>query len=129
MFNDPVGDFMFTGIPIFIGIVAIIVFGFIFFAIISGIKQWSHNNKQPILDVDAKVVAKRTEVSGGSHTGDHHSGSSTWYYVTFEVTSGDRMELSVSGKQYGLLAEGDKGILQFQGTRYLNFTRKQPQIS
>ena len=31
----------------------------------------------------------------------------TSYYVTFQVESGDRMELSVSGREYGMLAEGD----------------------
>lgn len=41
------------------------------------------------------------------------------YYATFQVESGDRMELSVSGTEYGLLAEGDMGKLTFQGTRYL----------
>lgn len=50
--------------------------------------------------------------------------SSTSYYVTFQVDSGDRMELSVSGSEYGVLAEGDKGQLTFQGTRYLTFDRE-----
>ena len=29
------------------------------------------------------------------------------------------MEFSVSGREYGLLVEGDTGRLTFQGTRYL----------
>ena len=45
------------------------------------------------------------------------------YYVTFEVESGDRMEMKVSGSEYGLLAIGDSGRLSFQGTRYLGFER------
>ena len=44
-------------------------------------------------------------------------------YVTFEVESGDRMEMNVRGSEYGMLAEGDVGKLTFQGTRYLNFER------
>lgn len=47
-----------------------------------------------------------------------------FYYVTFEVESGDRMELHVPGREYGQLAEGDKGKLSFQGTRYLGFERR-----
>ena len=39
------------------------------------------------------------------------------------MESGDRMELRVSGREYGLLAEGDRGQLTFQGTRYLSFVR------
>ena len=45
------------------------------------------------------------------------------YYVTFQVESGDRMELTVSGSDYGMLVEGDIGKLSFQGTRYLGFQR------
>lgn len=43
--------------------------------------------------------------------------------MTFEVKSGDRMELSVAGKEYGQMAEGDVGELSFQGTRFLGFER------
>ncbi|MBT2658062.1 DUF2500 domain-containing protein [Bacillus sp. ISL-18] len=100
----------------------IAIAGFILFIIIMGIKQWSHNNKQPRLHVDAVLISKRTEVSGGG--GADHS-SSTWYYATFQFESGDRMEFAVSGRDYGLLAEGDIGELVFQGTRYHGFTRKQ----
>lgn len=50
--------------------------------------------------------------------------SSTRYYVTFQVDSGDRMELPMTGSEYGMLAEGDVGKLTFQGTRYLSFERK-----
>ena len=50
--------------------------------------------------------------------------SSTSYYVTFEVDSGDRIEFSMSGSEYGMLIEGDAGTLNFQGTRYLGFERK-----
>ena len=35
----------------------------------------------------------------------------------------DRMELRLSGTEYGQLAEGDTGRLSFQGTRYLGFER------
>ena len=49
--------------------------------------------------------------------------TNTTYYVTFEVESGDRMEMNVRGSEYRMLAEGDVGKLTFQGTRYLNFER------
>ena len=54
----------------------------------------------------------------------YHTTSSTSYYVTFQVDSGDRMEFKVSGSEYGVLAEGDFGKLSFQGSRYLNFVRE-----
>ena len=34
------------------------------------------------------------------------------------------MEFYVDGYEYGMLVEGDKGMLSFQGTRYLGFERQ-----
>lgn len=115
------------------------LFPFFFFAVfgmvlivfvvtlVRGIGEWRKNNNSPRLTVPAKVVSKRTSVSRGHHHGANghmHTTSSTWYYATFEVESDDRMELGVSGSEYGMLAEGDSGKLTFQGTRYLSFERE-----
>lgn len=89
------------------------------FVIFSNLKEWSKNNASPILTVPAKVVTKRTHTSGG--TGD--SPASTTYYVTFEVQSGDRIELRLSGREYGQLADDDFGLLTSQGTRFQSFER------
>lgn len=103
------------------------MFGIIFlmflFVFIKGIGQWNKNNKSPRLTVAAKVVAKRTDVTMHHNPDMHTHYHSTWFYVTFEVESGDRMELSVGGHEYGLLVEGDCGRLSFQGTRFLGFER------
>lgn len=102
-----------------------LVFGMILFSIVKGIAQWGKNNASPRLTVDALVVAKRTQVTRHHHY--HESGmavhDTTTYYVTFQVESGDRMELHMNGSAYGMLAEGDVGKLTFQGTRYLGFER------
>ena len=87
-----------------------------------GISRWSKNNNSPRLTVPATVVAKRTNVTRHANSHHHHH-TSTTYYVTFQVESGDRMELHVAGQEYGLLVEGDNGNLTFQGTRYLGFER------
>ena len=113
-------------------LIFITVFGLIIFTIIRGIGEWNKNNQSPRLTVPASVTAKRTNVSRHQHadagdvTGAHgfHSTSTTSYYVTFQVESGDRMELSVTGREYGMLSEGDAGRLSFQGTRYLGFERQ-----
>lgn len=109
----------------------LIVFVVIIASAIKGIGTWNKNNHSPRLTVEARVVAKRTNVSHHRHanagdvTGAHgyHTTSSTSYYVTFQVESNDRMEFLVSGGEYGMLAEGDIGKLTFQGTRYLSFER------
>ncbi|WP_318617427.1 DUF2500 domain-containing protein [Sporosarcina sp. YIM B06819] len=116
---DPVGDFMFSFGPIFMVIFFIIFIGIILVAIISSIGEWNKNNNSPKLTVPAEVITKRSETSGGS--GD--SSASTRYYTTFQVESGDRIEFPVTGSQYGMLAEGDLGMLTFQGTRYLEYKR------
>jgi hypothetical protein len=108
----------------FYGIFAIIIVG-ILFGIISSAAQWSRNNKQPVLTVEARITGKRTHTSHSDQMMNDnmvHS-STTTYYVTFQVESGDRMELKISGDEYGLLAEDDLGRLTFQGTRYLGFER------
>ena len=97
------------------------IMGVFAYTLFKSIRQWNKNNHSPRLTVPAVVVAKRTNVSHHHH--NHHTHHSTSYYVTFQVESGDRMELSVEGPEYGLLVEGDRGNLTFQGTRYLTFAR------
>ncbi|TQR21512.1 DUF2500 domain-containing protein [Psychrobacillus vulpis] len=106
--------------PLFIAVVFIIVIGGFIFIIGSSIKQRNKNDNSPKLSVPAQIVAKRTNTWGGSG----NSSASTSYYVTFQVESGDRMELQLNGQEYGMLAEDDLGILTFQGTRFLTFERK-----
>ena len=106
----------------FFAITAIVVATFVVI-FVKGIREWNHNNHSPVLTVPAKVVAKREHRSHNSAAGDDIVHTSTSYYATFEVESGDRMELCVSGQEYGMLAEGDCGRLTFQGTRYLGFAR------
>lgn len=107
-----------------------IVFGLILciviVTLIKGLKEWNNNNHSPRLTVPVTVVAKRADVTHHRHRGandHHHYHTSTTYFVTFEVESGDRMELRLEGHEYGLLVEGDEGKLSFQGTRYLGFER------
>ena len=102
----------------------LLVFGIFAATAIRGISQWNKNNHSPRLTVPATVVAKRTNISHSHHAGHHHHGSSsTSYYATFQVESGDRMELHLAGHEFGLLVEGDRGKLTFQGTRFLGFER------
>lgn len=123
-------SFMFDGgFELIFFLMFFLVFGLIAVQIIRGIFQWNRNNHSPRLTVDAVVVTKRIDVSHHNHynngdmTGAHgmHTTSSTSYYVTFQVESGDRIEFCVKGSEYGMLVEGDRGRLTFQGTRYLGF--------
>ena len=62
------------------------------------------------LQGEVKVVTKRV-----------HCGVS--YFVGVELTDGSRIELSVTGEQYGLIVEGDQGIAIWQGKQLLKFDR------
>ena len=107
---------------ILFAIIFFCVLGTMVYIFVKNISTWNKNNHSPRLTVPATVVAKRTEVSR-HHTDDTMAHTFTTYYVTFQVESGDRMELTVSGSDYGMLVEGDIGKLSFQGTRYLGFER------
>lgn len=116
-------DFIATGNILFAIVPTIfaIILGIIVVRIIKGLIKWSKNNNQPRLSTPAKVVAKRTSVHGGGNTRAYNH-----YYVTFEFPSGERTEFQVNGEQFGMLIESDNGELQYQGTRYLGFTRNEP---
>lgn len=116
---------MFSIFNMLFPIVFLTIFGIIIFTIIKGIKEWGSNNKQPVITVVAEVVAKRghTSRSSSGHGSGIHSSTSTSYYATFEVESGDRIEFHVKAKEFGMLAEGDIGKLTFQGSRYHGFER------
>ncbi len=111
----------FTIFGIMFTLVFILVSGTFIVIAVKGFRQWNKNNHSPRLTVLATVLAKRTNVSRHHH--QNHATHSTTYYVTFQVESGDRMELQLQGHEYGLLVEGDQGRLTFQGTRYLGFER------
>lgn len=102
-------------------IIFFIIFAFIaiviFFSIFGNINEKAKNSSLPILTVDANVLTKRMEIMG-------HNRSYTEYYITFEVESGDRIELRTPAKEYGIIVEGDRGHLTFQGTKYKNFERE-----
>ncbi|NSC48093.1 DUF2500 domain-containing protein [Mediterraneibacter gnavus] len=120
---------MFNIIELLFPVIFILIFIMIIFTLAKGISTWHKNNNSPRLTVSARIVAKRknttyhNQPNAGDTSGAHgyHTTSSTTYYVTFQVESGDRIEMSVSGSEYGKLTEGDEGKLTFQGTRYLQF--------
>lgn len=107
---------MFNLVPLLMCVILII-------ALVRTVREWHHNEKSPRLTVEAKVVAKRTAFRRRMQNKTYSHSGATSYYATFEFESGDRLELPLSGSEYGLLVEGDRGKLTFQGSRYLGFQR------
>ena len=119
-------DLFSTLVPIFFGIVFAFIIGMMIVMFVHIVKEKRKNDASPRLSVPATVVTKRTNVSHRHHHGANdmdYCTTDTTYYVTFQVGSGDRMELRMSGRDYGMLFGGDRGTLHFQGTRYLGFDR------
>ena len=93
---------------VFIGVITVFVV-----IVVKLVRNSSNNNKSPILMADATVVGKRANIHN-----DH-----TWYYITYQVENGYRMEFNVIDTEFGIIAEGDRGKLTFQNDRYLGFER------
>lgn len=108
-------------------LIFVLVFGIIIFVLIQAVRQWNANNHSPELTVNATVITKRVDVRYHHHHDSDfhdHTSSASRYYVTFQIDSGDRIQFMIDRNEYGLLIEGDKGKLTFQGTRYLGFDRE-----
>lgn len=79
------------------------------------IQEWIRNNRAPRSTVFAEVVIKRACFGYGGYSERH--------YAAFRLKNGGRIQAPIGGSEYGLLAEGDRGNLTFQGTRYVSFER------
>ena len=104
-------------------LIFLMVMGMMIGALVHNISRWSKNEKSPRLTVEANVVAKRTAHRRTMSNKRYSGRDYTNYYATFQFDSGDRLELELQGREYGMIVEGDKGKLTFQGTRYLGFER------
>ncbi len=117
--------------PLMIALIAVFA-ALLIGAIGRGLYVWFRNNNSPRQTVSARIVTKRMKVSGHGHTmmtsntAMNTMGPTTYtrYFVTFELEKGGRLELGVKDSEYGMLAEGDQGLLTYQGTRYIGFEQK-----
>lgn len=64
--------------------------------------------RAPVEGAEAVCIGKR----------QRSSDDSTWYYATFQLEDGSRKELQLSGRDYGMLAEGDRGMLRWKDSVY-----------
>jgi len=76
--------------------------------------------EKPVYNMQAIVKGKRTLVEPDP---ENPSVPKTTYFLTFHKRDGNRVELRVPGEDYGLAAEGDEGILVWQGDEFIVFKR------
>lgn len=111
---------LFVFIPVFIGIVFVLVIGTILFSATKGLADLSSNNARPRETIQVRVATKRQHVSGG---GEYSA--RTEYFATFEsLFNGERQEFKVNSATYGAIADGDTGQLIRQGKRFISFVRE-----
>ena len=79
---------------------------------------WLNRENNLRAETPAVVVAKRSCI-----VRDAEEQPYTQYYVTYQLASGERVELKVSGELYGMTVEGDQGLLAYQGREMLGFDR------
>jgi len=88
--------------------------GIILFMAINSIVEFYKNEKQPMIKIDAVLVIKSTI----KHSRDFNS-----YQLTFETNSKERLVFNVNSGNFSIYAEGDKGTLTYQGSRFISFRR------
>lgn len=69
----------------------------------------------PRIETSAKIIGRRTAVMPSS---DMHR---NMYFITFEMSTGDRAEYRVTEDTYGYFVEGDEGTLTVRGTEFISF--------
>lgn len=97
-------SWMFTGVPILVGLAFAAIVGTILYRVIRIVSS-------PAVTVQATCTGKR------------QSGDGSFHHATFELLDGTRLELACTGREYGMLAEGDRGALTHQGDVLRSFTR------
>lgn len=93
--------------------------------------EWTINKCSAMESVDAFVVAKQQGMiqqqipNAGDATGGHGFTlqEQPWYKITFRMTDSTEKEFNVDNQSFRELKEGEKGILTYQGTRYLGFKK------
>lgn len=73
--------------------------------------------------VNATIVYKRRDVRRDLNSApyDERYSNTNFYYVTFEEKTGNKLELLVSGEVYDSVRRGERGVLSYQGLRFLEF--------
>ncbi len=108
-------------------LIAIALIVFIIIVIRRVIKQ---NPKSYANDntISATVFSKRTRKKRDPNTlpydKEYQYAKTTFYYITFETETCQRIELSVDSETFKRLTEGDIGLLTYQGSQYIDFIQQ-----
>ena len=88
-------------------------------AVVRVARRQAADRSSPPRQAEATVLDKRSQVTGGGSNPIEQD-----YYVTFQLATGERVELRVPDAVSGVLMPGDEGALEWKGSRYLGFARE-----
>ena len=121
-------DFLVTIVPIFVGIAAVLLLGFIVIKCIHSSRKFKRIMESPIEQQEA-VVLEKTTVEKCRRTLSENDMTSfgtetvTKWQAAFRLENGETKTLAVPEHVYGLISEGDHGTLTFQDEQFLKFER------
>lgn len=119
---------MFTIVPIFIGVVFVLILAGIAVQAVRGAAPVEAEQRRPGADSGGGGGGQahgraHLPPPGGLSTAGRHASSRTIHYATFPGGERGPVELEAADMEYCLLVEGDRGRLTFQGTRFQGFRR------
>lgn len=109
-------DYFSVIVPIFFGIILLIIFGMLGYRLVEGLK----NSQASEETVQATLIDK---VTSTNHSTDSNGMNSSWtnYALTFELATKERKTFEVKRKDYLKYVVGDRGQLSFQRKRFNDF--------
>ena len=81
--------------------------------------SFSNNSSAAVESVDATVVEKKQ----GIYTHMQSEAHVPWFRVVFEMTDGSLMEFQMQQGDFRELEKGDRGMLTYQGNRYICYQK------
>lgn len=99
----------FSAVSVMFTIIFLIVICFVMIEFMLAVTRWSYNNKQPIKTVFAIAKIKRRDSVNGT------------YFITFKLDDGSNIEYQVNFREYTMIDEETRGLLDYKGTRFIRF--------
>lgn len=112
-----------------IGLSVAVLLLFIFVPLIS----WIRNRMLPVRSTEAVVVSKNMVQGHQYYRSNRQANRPGGYpvttppscYAAFQLDDGKRLEFHIPDDDFGIIVEGDRGILVYQGSLYRGFNRFQ----
>ncbi len=112
-------------------IIGVLLVAALIIGLVSSLREWMANNRQPVLEEEAFVLVRERSRSGRTArpSREEEKGgirlpevSFTWM-VTFMTRGHGAVTLELTEAEALIVKEEDQGVLTWQGTRYLGWKK------